>query len=274
MSTISAVASRVDTSTWRGTNVPVQIFVLTGRTLRGLVRNPQLLIISMAQPVVFLVLLTQVFSSLASADNFPAGITYVDYLMPAFIAVSGLSAASEAGVGLTTDMRSGVLSRFRSLPVSNISVLFARSIAEVFRNVLVIAMLVVLAILLFDFDPPGGLSGVVFAGLLALAVSWGVVWVFLALGAWMRTAEGMQALGFMLLFPLMFVSSMFVPVANLPGWLQAVAKINPVTYLVDAARNLAFDLPVGNGIVLTLVASLALMIIGMVAAILGFRRPL
>nr|AIW62984.1 ABC transporter [uncultured bacterium BAC-AB1442/1414/561] len=274
MTTISAVESRVDTSTWQGTNIIIQVLVLTGRSLRALIRNPQLLMISLAQPVVFLVLLTQVFSSLASADNFPAGITYVDFLMPAFIAVSGLSAASEAGVGLTTDMRSGVLTRFRSLPVSNIAVLFARSIAEVVRNILVITLLVVLAVLLFDFDPPGGFSGVLLAGLLSVAVSWGVVWIFLALGAWLRTAEGMQALGFIALFPLMFVSSMFVPVANLPGWLQAVAKVNPVTYVVDASRNLAFELPVGNSAVLALVASVALTAIGMTAAIIGFRRPL
>ncbi|WP_238014811.1 ABC transporter permease [Dactylosporangium sp. AC04546] len=259
---------------WQGAHLPGQIALLAGRSLRALARNPKLLIISLLQPMVFLVLLTQVFSSLGTTANFPAGATYVDYLMPGFLVVSALSVASEAGVALTTELRSGLLARFRALPISRSSVLFARSVAEVIRNVILMVVLLGLAMLVFGFDPAGGLAGLGAALLLATLMSASMVWVFLALAAWLRNPEAMQALGFLLLFPLMFVSSMFVPVANLPGWLQAVAKVNPVTYAIDASRSLTLDLPVGNLIAASVATSAGLMVVGIAAAVAGFRRPL
>ncbi|NUT96633.1 MAG: ABC transporter permease, partial [Saccharothrix sp.] len=108
---------------------------------------------------------------------------------------------------------------------------------------------------------------------LSLAVGWGLGWVFLAIATWLRNAELMQTVGFLAMFPLMFASSAYVPVSGLPGWLQAVANVNPLTHAVDAARALALAHPV-TGVVGALVTSAALAVVGWAFAVRGFRRPL
>jgi ABC-2 type transport system permease protein len=259
---------------WRGTSTANQIAILAGRSLRALVSDPKLVILSLLQPLIMLLLFSQVFGSMASTGNFPAGVSYIDYLMPAILVTTGVSAALQSGIGLVTDMKNGVLSRLRSLPVDNISVLVARSVADLARTAIQLLVLLVAAVVLFDFSPAGGVPGILLAFLLALAVSWALSWIFLAVGAWVRNAETMQSVGFLAMFPLMFASSAFVPIDGLPAWLRVVATINPLTYAVDASRNLALDMPVGNGVLGALAASIGLLAVGVVAAVRGFRRPL
>jgi ABC-2 type transport system permease protein len=259
---------------WRGTGLTNQIAILTGRSLRSLVSDPKLVIFSVLQPLIMLLLFSQIFSGMAGTSNFPAGVTYINYLMPAILVTTGVGAALQSGIGLVTDMKNGVLGRLRSLPINNVSVLVARSLSDLVRTGIQLLILLVAAVLLFDFSPAGGVFGVLPAFLLALAVSWALSWVFLAVGAWVRNAESMQTVGFLAMFPLMFASSAFVPVEGLPTWLRVVATVNPMTYAVDASRNLALDMPVGGGVVGALAASLGLLVVGVVAAVRGFRRPL
>ncbi|MFL6123817.1 ABC transporter permease [Actinophytocola sp.] len=259
---------------WRGTGLLNQISILTGRSLRALVNDPKLLVLSLLQPLIMLLLFSQVFGSMAGGAAFPAGVSYINYLMPAILVTSGVGAALQSGIGLVTDMKNGVLGRLRSLPVSNVSVLVARSLSDLVRTAVQLVVLLIAATVLFDFSPAGGVLGVVPAFLLALTVSWALSWIFLAVGAWVRNAESMQTVGFLAMFPLMFASSAFVPVDGLPVWLRVVATINPLTYAVDASRNLALDMPVGNGVIGALAASVGLLVVGVVAAVRGFRRPL
>lgn len=259
---------------WRGTTTTSQIAILTGRSLRSLLGDPKLVIFSVLQPLIMLLLFSQVFSGMANTAGFPEGVSYINYLMPAILVTSGVGAALQSGIGLVSDMKNGVLARFRSLPIGHSSVLVARSLSDLIRTALQLVILLVAAFVLFDFSPTGGVLGVVPAFLLALAVSWALSWIFLAVGAWVRNAESMQTIGFLAMFPLMFASSAFVPLEGLPGWLRVIATINPLTYAVDASRNLALDLPVGGGVAAALAASAGLMIVGIVAAVRGFRRPL
>lgn len=259
---------------WRGTGTTQQIGILTGRSLRALMGDPKLVAFSVLQPLIMLLLFSQVFGSMASSANFPAGVSYIDYLMPAILVTTGVGAALQSGIGLVSDMKNGVLARLRSLPINPGSVLVARSLSDLIRTAIQLVILLTAAVVLFDFSPAGGLLGVAPAFLLALAVSWALSWVFLAVGAWVRNAESMQSVGFLAMFPLMFASSAFVPIDGLPGWLRVIATINPLTYAVDASRNLALDLPVGSGVVAALAASAGLLLVGAVAAVRGFRRPL
>ncbi|MFI7680379.1 ABC transporter permease [Actinophytocola sp. NPDC049390] len=272
--TTATLAPTVALPRWQGTGTASQITILTGRSLRAVVSDPKLVIFSVLQPLIMLLLFSQVFSGMANTASFPAGVTYINYLMPAILVTTGIGAALQSGIGLVSDMKNGVLARFRSLPISPGSVLVARSLSDLVRTALQLVILLVAAVVLFDFSPAGGLLGVLPAFLLALAVSWALSWIFLAVGAWVRNAESMQTIGFLAMFPLMFASSAFVPVDGLPAWLRAVATVNPLTYAVDASRNLALDLPVGNGVMAALAASAGLMAVGMVAAVRGFRRPL
>lgn len=264
----------MSTIAWRGTSVLNQITILTGRSLRTLVSDPKQVVLSLLQPLIMLLLFSQIFRGMAGTANFPAGVTYINYLMPAILVTTGVGSALQSGIGLVSDMKNGVLGRFRSLPINNVSVLVARSLSDLARTAVELLILLVAAVVLFDFSPAGGTVGVLSAFVLALAVSWALSWIFLAIGAWVRNAEAMSSIGFLAMFPLMFASSSFVPVDSLPTWLQVVATVNPLTYAVDASRNLALAMPVGNGMLGALAASAGLLVVGVVAAVRGFRRPL
>lgn len=259
---------------WHGANVWTQITVLTGRSLRAIWRDPRMIVFSILQPLVMLLLFSQIFSSIANTPNFPHGVSYIDYLLPAILVNTSMGSAIQSGVGLVTDMKNGVLARFRSLPIKMGSVLVARSLSDVVRTGMQLIIMLLFAYLVFGFSPAGGFGGVAAAWALGLVVGWALAWIFLAAGAWLRNAEVMQMVGFLLMFPLMFASSAYVPVKSLPAWLQAVAHVNPMTYAVNASRDLALSMPVGTGVLSTLVICACIAAVGSVAASMGFRRPL
>lgn len=258
---------------WRGTGFATQVLVLTQRSLRAVVNDPRMIVFSVLQPLVMLTLFSQIFSSIANTPGFPSGVAYIDFLMPAILVNTAMQSALQAGVGLVTDMKNGVLARFRSLPIRPGSVLVARSLSDLVRTAAQLALMLVFAMAIFGFAPAGGIPGVAGALALSLAVGWGLGWIFLAIAAWLRNAELMQTVGFLAMFPLMFASSAYVPVAGLPGWLQAVANVNPLTYAVDAARAMALAHPV-SGVGAALGISAVLAVIGWVFAVRGFRKPL
>lgn len=270
----SASPAGAEPRRWRGSPVHTQILVLTGRSLRALVTDPRVIVFSLLQPLVMLVLFSQVFGKALLGSVAGQGGSYINYLLPAILVTTGIGSATQSGVGLITDMKNGVLNRFRSLPIRLGSVLFARSMADLVRTAVQLVVLLLAAALLFDFSPAGGFLGSLGALLLALLVSWSLAWVFLAIASWVRKEEAMQSIGFLAMFPLMFASSAFVPLQALPEWLQIVAKINPLTYAIDASRHLALALPVGTGVLSAAGTSALLLLIGMVAASRGFRRPL
>jgi ABC-2 type transport system permease protein len=251
-----------------------QIWVLTARAFRALITSPRAIIMALVMPLVMLGLFSQVFSSLASSKAFPAGVSYIDYLVPAILVNTAMQSALQSGVGLTEDIRSGVLARWRTLPIWMGSVLVARNFADLARAALQLAIMCLLAAILFGFAPAGGVLGVLGAVAMALVVGWGLGWLFLALASWLRDAETMQTIGMVVMFPLMFASSAFVPVHSLPGWLQTVASINPLSYAVDAARSLCLTGTTATGTVLTVIAiSIALLAIAGTIAAHQIRKP-
>lgn len=258
---------------WQPAGVLTQVRVLTARSLRALVNDPRAVVMALLMPLIMLVLFSQVFGSLATGRSFPAGVSYIDYLVPAILVNTAMQSALQTGVGLTEDLANGVLGRLRSLPIRLASVLVARSLSDLVRGLVQLLLMVALAAVLFGFSPGGGVLGVAAAIGLALVVGWGLGWVFLALASWLRTAELMQGVGMLAMFPLMFASSAFVPVGGLPGWLQVIARLNPLTYAVDAARQLALGTGVGLGALSAVGASLLLALVGSVFAARLIRRP-
>lgn len=258
---------------WRGTDFGTQVLVLTQRSLRTLVNDPRMIVFSILQPLIMLTLFSQIFASIANTPGFPQGVAYIDFLMPAILVNTAMQSALQAGVGLVTDMKNGVLARFRSLPIRPGSVLVARSLSDLVRSAAQLLLMLVFAVAVFGYAPAGGVLGTLAALALALAVGWGLGWIFLAIAAWLRNAELMQTVGFLAMFPLMFASSAYVPITGLPGWLQAIANVNPLTFAVDAARSLALAHPV-TGVVGALVTSAVLAAVGWAVAVKGFKRPL
>jgi ABC transporter DrrB family efflux protein len=211
--------------------------VVTMRNLRHFWRQPDLLIFSTIQPVMFVLLFVYVFSG-AIGKALPPGISYVDYLLPGIFVQSVTFRASQTAVGLSEDLRRGVIDRFRSMPMGRSAVLVGRTSADLVRNILIIGLMIIVGYLVgFRFQ-----AGVLPAlGCVALIAAWGIAlsWIFAFVSLVVRGAESAQTAGFVLLFPLVFASSVFVPVATLPSWLQPIAKASPVTLTADAARTLA-----------------------------------
>ncbi len=225
-----------------GSGVFTQVQVLTGRALRRL-GDTRLIALSLFQPLIMLTLFSQVFRSIANSPGFPAGVDYIDYLLPAILVTTGSQAAIWSGAGLATDLHNGALTRFRTLPISMTSVLVARSLFDLVRNAIQLIALIVAGAVLFGYAPAGGIPGTTLALLIGLAFGAGLSWVFIALASWVRNVELMGMVGYVVIFPLMFVSTAFVPIAGLPRWMQVIATINPLSYATNAARGWALADP-------------------------------
>jgi ABC transporter DrrB family efflux protein len=211
--------------------------VVTGRNLRHFVRQPQLLIFSTIQPVIFVLLFAYVFGG-AVSHSLPNGVSYIDFLLPGIFVQSVAFRASQTQIGLSEDLQRGVVDRFRSMPMARSAVLIGRTAADLVRNVLIILLMVGVGYLL-GFRFHGGFVQAI--GSIAIVSAFGLAlsWIFAFVALTVRGTEAAQSAGFIVLFPLVFASSVFVPVATFPAWLQAFAKSSPVTLTANAARSYA-----------------------------------
>nr|WP_255360877.1 ABC transporter permease [Kutzneria sp. 744] len=243
------------------------MWVLTQRSLNSFLRDPRMLFFSLLQPLVMLLLFSQVFGGISKLGSLHQWGSYINYLLPSTLVTTAMTSAMSSGVGLLTEMSNGVIARFRSMPVSLFSVLLARSLSDTVRMAIQLIVMLIAAALLFGFTPAGGMMGVAAALLVSLVVGWGLGWLFLAIATWVKKAETMQAVAFLTMFPLMFGSSAYMPVSTMPGWVQVIANINPLSYAIFASRGLATTIWEANP-AYTLFASLA--ISGVIALVGGF----
>jgi ABC transporter DrrB family efflux protein len=230
---------------WRPTSVSWRDFqssvndiaVVTVRNLRHFWRQPDLLLFSTIQPIMFVVLFVYVFGG-AVGGALPPGVSYVDYLLPGIFVQSVTFRASQTAVGLSEDLRRGVIDRFRSMPMGRSAVLLGRTTADLVRNVVIIGLMIVVGYLV-GFRFQAGLLPALGCVALVAAFGFALSWIFAFVSLVVRGAESAQTAGFVLLFPLVFASSVFVPVSSMPSWLQPFAKASPVSLTADAARTLA-----------------------------------
>jgi ABC transporter DrrB family efflux protein len=231
--------------------------IVTMRNLRHFWRQPDLLVFSTIQPIMFVVLFVYVFGGAVSLAL--PGVTYVNYLLPGIFVQSVTFRASNTAVGLSEDLRRGVIDRFRSMPMARSAVLLGRTTADLVRNVLIIGLMIVVGYLV-GFRFQGGVLPALGCVALVAAFGFALSWIFAFVSLVVRGAETAQTAGFVLLFPLVFASSVFVPVSSMPSWLQPIAEASPVTLTADAARTLALT----GGVPDSLAGSLA-WIVGIVA---------
>jgi len=233
------------------------------RNLRSLVRTPQALVFATVQPMIFVLLFRYAFGG---AIKVP-GVSYVDFLMPGVFAQSVAFGAIGTAVGLSADLRSGLLVRFRTLPMSPIAVLAGRTLADLARNVLVVAVMLGVGFAV-GFRSPAGVIPLLAALGLVIAFGYAASWGFIALGLRVSDPEAAQGAGVPLVFLLVFTASAFVPSADMPGWLQAFGTHQPVNALVTAERALIFGQPSGHDVLLSLAWSGGLFL---AFALLGLR---
>ncbi|HTD49729.1 MAG TPA: ABC transporter permease [Acidimicrobiia bacterium] len=204
------------------------------RNLVTLRRLPQLLVFATVQPVIFVLMFRYVFGG---AIHVSGRIPYVDYLMPGVFAQTVAFGAIQTGIGLAEDLNKGLIERFRSLPMARSAVLAGRTLADLIRNVFVIALMLAVGYLV-GFRVQTSAVGLVAGMAVMLLFGFSLTWIFAIIGLSVSNAETAQAASFPILAPLVFASSAFVPVSSMPGWLQAFAKNQPVSIAIDAVRSL------------------------------------
>ncbi|HEY7755258.1 MAG TPA: ABC transporter permease [Actinomycetota bacterium] len=211
-------------------------WVLTKRNLTTYIRKPDLLVFSTIQPVMFVLLFVYVFGGAIEAV-LPPTIPYVDYLMPGIFVQTAIFAALQTGVGLAEDLQKGLIDRFKSLPMARSAVLAGRTAADtVALTVQIVLMLAVAWLVGFRFHEGPMEALLAFVGI--VAVGYAFTWVAAFSGLALKTVEAVQAAMFTIVFPIVFVSSVFVPVETFPSWLQPIANANPVTIWADTVRVL------------------------------------
>ena len=213
-----------------------QLTALVVRNLRTSARVPQLLMFSLTMPMAMLVLFSQVFRSVAEGPGFPAGVSYIDFLTPAMLAVSTVMAGTNAGVSAAIDHTSGVHDRFAALPMRSALPGLARTINEAAFTLVRAAILGVAAVLL-GFRFHGSLLDAVAAILVLMGLAAAMSALFGLIGDRMRRPDVVQFAGMMVMMPFMFVSSAFAPIDTMPGWMQTLATLNPVAHATDALRG-------------------------------------
>jgi ABC-2 type transport system permease protein len=225
-----------------GTSV-ADTLVLARRGVMRIVRAPDLLLAFTVQPIMFVLLFVYVFGGAIETPGFD----YVDFLMPGILVQTLAFGGFATALGLAEDLKKGLIDRFRSLPMSRAAVLTGRTLADVATNSLSIAVMLVVGVIAgFSFDAP--LTHILLGILLLLIFGYAFSWFFAFIGLSSSSPEAAQSLGFILVFPLSFISSAFVPVDSMPGVLQAFAEVNPFTIVVDAMRSLFLGIPAGNNV--------------------------
>jgi ABC transporter DrrB family efflux protein len=243
------------------------MWVLASRSVKRIARQPDLLVGYTVQPIMFVLLFVYVFGGAISTP----GYSYVDYLIPGIVVQSIVFGGFVTALGLSDDLKKGLMDRFRSLPMSRSAVLTGRTFADISTNSIQLVVMLVVGLAVgfrFKTDPPEILGGIV----LLLLIGYAFSWVFAFIGLTASSPEAANAYGFTILFPLTFVSSAFVPVASMPSWLQPVAEHNPFTTMVDAIRHLFIDAPAGNDVWLAVLWSVAIALVFGALAILRYRR--
>ncbi len=204
-------------------------------------------------PVMFILMFTYLFGGAISGSP----TEYLDYILPGNLVLSVVFTTVYSGVALNTDRTKGVTDRFKSLPIWRPAPLVGALLGDCVRYL--IAGLVIITVgLILGFRPGAGVPGVAAALGLVVLFSFGLSWVFTTLGLLMHTPSGVMNAGFMGIFPLTFVSNVFVDPSTLPGWLQGFVDVNPVSILTTACRGLMHGQPVGGEIAAVLAVAAGL----------------
>jgi ABC transporter DrrB family efflux protein len=241
---------------------------ITGRNLHRLVRVPTLIAFATIQPVLFVLLFTYTYGGAIQ----PPGVDrYIDYILPGIYVLAIAFGASQTGVAIADDLASGMIDRFRALPMARGAVLAGRALADAVRNLFVLGLMTGVGAAIgfrFHAGPTAALAAIALALLVGLAFSW----VNALIGLLVRDPESAGLAGLFGVIPLIFASSTFVPVATMPGWLQAFAKVNPITRAVDALRALCLGGPTATRVWQALSWTAALLALSVPAAIWRYRH--
>jgi ABC-2 type transport system permease protein len=246
-----------------------QTMTMAWRATKKMRRNPEQFFDVTIQPLLFTAMFAYIFGGAISGDVE----AYLPLLIPGMIAQTVLTTCMATGVQLREDMDKGVFDRFKSLPISRIAPLAGPVVADVLRF-LIASTLTFATGIAMGYRPQGGVLGVLGAIALAIVAGWSLAWVFTWVGTIMKSATGVQGISMMIMFPLTFLSNAFVPVDSLPDWLAAFVRINPVSHVVSAVRDLANDGAVTAQVGWALLGCAVLVAVFVPLSVRSFRRSM
>lgn len=211
-----------------------QTVSMAWRATKKMRRNPEQFFDVTIQPLLFTAMFAYIFGGAISG-----GVqAYLPLIIPGILAQTALTACMATGTQLREDMDKGVFDRFKSLPIARVAPLAGPMVADLLRYLIASALTFATGIAM-GYRPDGGVLGVLGAMLLTIVTGWSLAWVFTWVGTIARSAQAVQGISMMIMFPLTFLSNAFVPESTLPGWLAAFVRVNPVSHVVSATRDLA-----------------------------------
>ncbi|MFB8380683.1 ABC transporter permease [Streptomyces rubiginosohelvolus] len=247
------------------------IGALARRNLLQIKKDPESMFDVLLMPIIFILLFVYVFGGSVGASLGGNRQEYVNYLVPGLMAMMGLNIAMAVGTGVNDDFRKGVMDRFRTMPIARSSVLIAKIVVELGR--LMVAMFILLVMgFVVGMELHGSVFGLLAAVALSAVIGAAIMWIFILLGLSLKTAQAVQGTAMLVLMPLQFGSSIFVPTQTMPGWLQAFTDYNPLSNLADAARALMQGGPVGDSVWWTLAWAAGITLVMAPLAVAKFRK--
>ncbi len=244
--------------------------VMIRRSTTHILRNTDQLLGAVFQPIMFLVLFSAVYSG-AISKSLPAGINYLQFLMAGIIVQTVAFGSTTTAISVANDLQKGIVDRFRSLPMSNLAVLNGHVISDLFRNAISTAVMLVTGLILGFRSHASLFEWLMIVGVIAL-FTLAFSWVAAIMGVVSKSVEGVQWLTFVLVFPLTFASSAFVPTEGMNKVLRAFAENQPITHIVDTVRGLMLGQPIGNHGWLAVAWCVGILIVAMPLAAYLFKR--
>lgn len=219
-------------------------------------RTPEQLFDVTLQPIIFTLMFTYIFGGAISGNVQ----NYLPVIIPGILVQTVITTSIVTGVQLREDMDKGVFDRFKSLPIARIAPLAGALLADTIRYTIATVLTFTMGYIM-GYRPEGGLGHVVLAGLLVIVCAWAISWIFAFFGVIARTASSVQGISMLVLFPLTFLSNAFVPAETLPNFLQWFVKINPISHLITAVRELTNSGAIGWDLSASLIGSVIVVII-------------
>lgn len=243
------------------------IWVLIMRSIRHITKNPDQLLGLTLQPIMFMLLFRYVFGGAINTG----GTSYVNFLVAGILIQSAAFGALTTSVSVATDVRKGIVDRFKSLPIASFAVVTGHVVGDLLRNAISATVMITVA-LLVGFRPEASFGQWLMIVGIIMLFTFAFSWMAAIMGLLAKSVEAVQWMGFLLVFPLTFASAAFVPTATMPTALRVFAENQPVTQVIEALRALMNGAPTGNYVVFSVIWCVAIIAVAMPLAAYLFKR--
>ena len=248
----------------------IDSWIMIKRSSTHILRNTDQLLGAFFQPIMFLVLFAAVFGG-AVKESLPEGVSYLNFLMAGIIVQTVAFGSTTTAIAVCNDLQKGIVDRFRSLPMSNLAVLNGHVVSDLLRNTISTTVMLVTGLVIGFRSSADFGNWLLIVGILLL-FTFSFSWLAAIIGVLAKSVEAVQWLTFIIIFPLTFASSAFVPAESMPSVLKAFAENQPITQVVDAVRALMLNAPVGNHVWLSIAWSIGILVVAVPVASVMFRR--